>query len=74
MRLYVKQRWTDPRLAFHPTDGVTQLDIRPKDIHKIWLPDIFFRNAKSSADRKADTADKALMTVSSDGEVWYVYE
>ncbi len=72
--MYIIQKWIDPRLAFHKTDGITSLDIRPRNIHRIWRPDTYLSNAKSSTLKKSATADNVNMKISFDGEVLYLSE
>lgn len=38
MDIFLRQMWTDKRLAF---DGVSELVIGSDMLHKIWLPDTY---------------------------------
>ena len=46
MDLYFQQKWVDERLVFDEQDRPVIL--APKQIEKIWVPDLFFPNEKKA--------------------------
>jgi len=69
MTLYLRQAWRDPRLSFRSTSGLDK--IRAFAWDKIWLPDTFVRNERSSRTHDVTVANKFL-TIKSTGDIWYV--
>ena len=67
--MYLRQSWTDPRLNFSTTSGVSAEYILPEDT--IWLPDTFFRNSVSEVEYGVTTKNR-LLKVKNNGDVWYV--
>ena len=45
MTFYLRQRWQDPRLAYSQINRTVTLNYN--DLHRIWVPDLFFRNEKA---------------------------
>jgi len=68
--MYLRQSWNDPRLAFQHI-GPQPTRIRTYLWDKIWVPDTFFRNDLHSFVHE-QTVPNRLMTVSREGDVWYV--
>ena len=66
--MYLRQAWNDPRLTFDSSE-VSRIRIFEWD--KIWIPDTFFRNDLYSFVHD-QTVPNRLMTVASNGNVWYV--
>ena len=75
LNMYLRQQWNDNRLAFRPFKykGKMQHKIKLPDgaWDRIWTPDVFFRNEKK-ADFHDVTTPNRLMTLYSNGTVWYV--
>lgn len=73
LNIYLRQRWTDPRLTFEPFNNEKEQKIKLEDYmwDKIWTPDIFFRNEKK-ADFHTVTTPNRLIFLHSNGQVWYV--
>lgn len=73
--MYLRQRWFDPRLKFEPFmyKGKNHSQIKLPDFawEKIWKPDVFFRNEKKAEFHKVTTPNR-LLTLYSNGTVWYV--
>ncbi|XP_023930444.1 glycine receptor subunit alpha-2 [Lingula anatina] len=74
VNIYLRQNWTDPRLAFEPNEDLGIGQMLKMDEHfweKIWVPDVFFRNEKK-ANFHHVTIPNRLMRLYSNGQVWYV--
>lgn len=67
MDFFLRQLWYDPRLA-HKAN--TTFTISNKILDKIWLPDTYFVNSKSSKFHKV-TTQNTLLSISGDGLVHY---
>ena len=46
MDLYLRQTWQDYRLAFDKFFNKS-LTLNYNQVHRLWVPDLFFRNEKS---------------------------
>ena len=74
LNIYLRQQWTDPRLAYGkllPDVTVKKIKMADKTWDKIWTPDVFFRNEKRASFHEVTTPNR-LMSLHSDGKVWYV--
>jgi len=71
--MYLRQEWSDPRLAFDPAynDGSDKLKLGDGYWERIWTPDVFFRNEKKAAFHGVTTPNR-LINLHADGTVWYV--
>ena len=68
--MYLRQQWTDPRLAFGSiAPGLQSIRVYAWD--SIWLPDTFFRNDLGSFLHEQTVPNK-YMKLNSDGSIWYV--
>ena len=67
---YLRQSWTDPRLAFQPSGSVPS-QIRLFDWDKIWVPDTFFR-LETYSYVHMQTVPNKLLRLKNTGELWYV--
>ncbi|XP_013392719.1 glycine receptor subunit alpha-3 isoform X2 [Lingula anatina] len=72
VNIYLRQNWTDPRLAFDPQEGGRDM-IKLEDGYwdRLWVPDVFFRNEKK-ANYHDVTIPNRLMRLYSNGQIWYV--
>ncbi|KAJ7355059.1 hypothetical protein OS493_028276 [Desmophyllum pertusum] len=64
---FLRQLWTDPRLRHSWNDT---LALSNNMLDKIWVPDTYFENSKSSKFHKVTMANK-LLSISPDGGVHY---
>jgi len=69
MTVYLRQSWNDPRLSFRSTSGLRKMRAYVWD--DIWVPDTFFRSERSSTTHGV-TVDNKLLTITDDGDIWYV--
>ncbi|KXJ07016.1 Gamma-aminobutyric acid receptor subunit beta [Exaiptasia diaphana] len=67
MDFFLRQLWHDPRLK-HSFNGTLALGNYMMD--KIWVPDTYFENSKSSSFHKVTTVNK-MLTITSNGDVHY---
>ena len=74
MSFYLRQQWTDQRLAYNNTGsrytGITQR-VASSNMERVWLPDLFFRNEIGSRWHDVTVSNK-LMKIKPNGQVWYV--
>ncbi|XP_041359695.1 glycine receptor subunit alpha-3-like [Gigantopelta aegis] len=70
MNIYLRQRWTDHRLAFTNYSKTTWLELDTKLMKKIWVPDTFFRNEKKGAFHDV-TVPNRLMHLYRNGTIYY---
>nr|XP_002737456.1 PREDICTED: glycine receptor subunit alpha-3-like [Saccoglossus kowalevskii] len=63
----MRQRWNDPRLAFH---GNHTISLNNKLVEKIWVPDLYFINEKDGKFHSI-TVDNKLLRISPNGDVLY---
>ena len=71
MTFYLRQNWTDPRLAIPADFGKEKIRCPDNTWEKVWTPDLFFRNEKKGELTKT-LASHRLMTLNTQGYVWYV--
>ncbi|XP_074651439.1 glycine receptor subunit alpha-1-like [Tubulanus polymorphus] len=67
--LNLRQRWRDPRLSFADHHGES-IDFDHKKVTEIWVPDAYFRNAKS-AKQHLVTVPNRFLRISPEGDVIY---
>lgn len=70
MGLFLRQRWTDKRLEFNESVGVTHLELDTKVMQKVWVPDLFINNEKK-ANVHHVTVPNRLMHIYPNGNVVY---
>ena len=66
--------WKDPRLeaVFEDTDEkVKSVLLGDHQVEKLWIPDVFIRNAKSSS-KVNSVVNEHLARVNRTGHVWFV--
>ncbi len=74
LTLYLRQRWKDPRLQFEDlTLGVDEIRLEDQAWNKLWVPDLYFTNAKK-ADFTDVTVSNRLLTLNATGHIWYSSE
>lgn len=66
---YFRQKWTDNRLSFTPTGGITELVVGADFAQKIWVPDTFFANEKVASFHTATTPN-TFLRISSNGDIY----
>ncbi|XP_059473950.1 glutamate-gated chloride channel-like [Neocloeon triangulifer] len=66
--MYIRQRWTDPRLKFESSSEVRQVVLNERE--KIWVPDTFFVNERKTKFSDALT-ENSFLRIDSDGKVLY---
>ena len=70
MSFYLRQRWYDPRLQFNASLGVDALELDPKLMDRIWVPDIYIINEKTAKFHTVTVPNK-MMYIYPDGLVLY---
>ncbi|CAH1772225.1 unnamed protein product [Owenia fusiformis] len=70
INIYLRQQWTDPRLADKKNKTRGMLKLEDGMWEKIWVPDVFFRNEKQ-AQYHYVTIPNRLLRLFPDGRVWY---
>jgi len=68
--MYLRQAWRDPRLAYE-FGKVNKIRLGDDSWNKIWTPDTFLRNEKG-ADFHDVTVENRMLTLTSEGDLWYV--
>ncbi|XP_062596050.1 glycine receptor subunit alpha-3-like [Saccostrea cucullata] len=70
MSFYLRQRWYDPRLQYNESLGADVLELDPKLMDKIWVPDIYIINEKTAKIHVVTVPNK-MMYIYPDGLVLY---
>ncbi|XP_056015552.1 glycine receptor subunit alpha-1-like isoform X2 [Ostrea edulis] len=60
MSFYLRQRWYDPRLQFNASLGIDVLELDPKLMEKIWVPDIYIINEKTAKIHEVTVPNKMM--------------
>ncbi|XP_021348240.1 glycine receptor subunit alpha-3-like isoform X2 [Mizuhopecten yessoensis] len=68
--IFLRQKWTDPRLVFINMTDITRLELDQKLIDKVWVPDTIFTNEKEAAVHSITVPNK-LMHLYQNGTVFY---
>jgi len=68
--MYLRQAWRDPRLSFRNISGLRAINL-VYFLDDIWVPDIFFRYARSSFIHYV-TVDNKMLTITSTGDIYHV--
>ncbi|XP_065354058.1 glutamate-gated chloride channel-like isoform X2 [Cloeon dipterum] len=67
--MYIRQRWTDPRVKFSATNpDITHVVLNDRD--KLWVPDTFFVNERRTKFSEALT-ENSFIKIFNDGRVIY---
>jgi len=66
---YLRQSWRDERLSFQSAGGLRKMRAYVWD--DIWVPDIFFRNSKSSNTHHV-AVNNRFLRITDSGDIWYV--
>jgi len=71
--MYLRQAWRDPRLEFESYGtGIEKIRLGENNSwDDLWIPDTFFRNEKA-AEFHDVTVDNRMMTLTAQGDLWYV--
>ncbi|XP_052710419.1 glycine receptor subunit alpha-2-like [Crassostrea angulata] len=70
MSFYLRQRWYDPRLRFNESLGIENIELDPKLMDKIWVPDLYIINEKTAKFHTVTVPNK-MMYIYPDGLVLY---
>ncbi|CAC5391054.1 GLRA3 [Mytilus coruscus] len=68
--MFIRQRWTDIRLKYNNTIGVSRLELDTKVMKNVWVPDMFITNEKK-ADIHHVTVPNMLMHIYPNGNILY---
>ncbi|XP_033742246.1 glycine receptor subunit alpha-3-like [Pecten maximus] len=68
--IFLRQKWTDPRLVFTNMTDITRLELDQKLINKVWVPDTIFTNEKEATVHSITVPNK-LMHLYQNGTVFY---
>lgn len=66
--LILRQKWYDKRLQYDPIPGLRALELDPKAMNNVWVPDLYFQNEKRAHFHELTTPNK-LLHIYSDGLV-----
>ncbi|CAH3105443.1 unnamed protein product, partial [Porites lobata] len=65
--MFFRQHWTDPRLAYGPSLGISKMKLLGNVVDQVWLPDTVFINDLSDAKPSKDF----LFELTEDGRITY---
>ncbi|XP_069129490.1 glycine receptor subunit alpha-3-like isoform X2 [Argopecten irradians] len=68
--IFLRQKWTDPRLVFTNMTDIIRLELDQKLIDKVWVPDTIFTNEKEAKVHSITVPNK-LMHLYQNGTVFY---
>ena len=71
---FMRIAWRDDRLRFTPEHygNVSYIILHPEEMHKIWRPDIFYRNEKGESISKPFSVSNSASRVYPSGEVYFL--
>ena len=71
---FMRIAWRDDRLRFTPEHygNVSYIILHPEEMHKIWRPDIFYRNEKGDSISKPFSVSNSASRVYPSGEVYFL--
>jgi len=70
--MYLRQAWRDGRLAYEPfRNKIKKFRLGDDSWNRIWTPDTFLRNEKG-ADFHDVTVENRMLTLTYEGDLWYV--
>ena len=66
--------WRDDRLHFRPEnyENISYINLHPVQMHKIWRPDIFFRNEKGESISKPFSLSNSASRIFPSGDVQFI--
>ncbi|XP_013380619.1 glycine receptor subunit alpha-2-like [Lingula anatina] len=71
MNIFLRRTWTDSRLSFDPEIyNISEINLDPKKVNDVWVPDLFFSNEKSARFHSITTPNH-LMRIDSNGTVFF---
>ncbi len=74
LTFYLRQRWMDPRLQFEDLAlDVDTIRVEDQAWNKLWVPDLFFSNAKTAEFTDVTVSNRVLI-INATGHIWYVSE
>lgn len=68
--MILRQKWYDKRLQYNIIPGVRALELDPKAMNNVWVPDLYMVNEKRAMIHDITTPNK-LLHIYSDGQVVY---
>ena len=68
--MILRQQWFDSRLKYTKLPGVRALELDPKSMDKVWVPDLYMVNEKSATIHDVTIPNK-LMHIDNNGLVVY---
>jgi hypothetical protein len=68
--MILRQRWYDKRLTYDEIPGIRRLELDPKLMGNVWVPDMYMVNEKRAEIHDITTPNK-LLHIYSDGLVVY---
>ncbi|XP_063415911.1 glycine receptor subunit alpha-2-like [Mytilus trossulus] len=68
--MILRQKWYDKRLQYNIIPGVRALELDPKAMNSVWVPDLYMVNEKRAIIHDITTPNK-LLHIYSDGQVVY---
>ncbi|XP_052078743.1 glycine receptor subunit alpha-2-like [Mytilus californianus] len=68
--MILRQRWYDKRLQYNRIPGVRALELDPKAMNSVWVPDLYMVNEKRAKIHDITTPNK-LLHIYSDGQIVY---
>ena len=70
MSFLLRQRWTDPRLAYEAENNISEIELDSKVMSQIWVPDVYIINEKQ-AEVHDITVPNKLMHILPSGLIEY---
>lgn len=70
LTMILRQKWHDSRLVYNKTHGIRALELDPKSMDKVWVPDLYMVNEKAAKIHDVTIPNK-LLHIYSDGSVFY---
>lgn len=68
--MYLRQRWTDERLAFVDVLNLSRIELAPSMYNDIWMPDLYIRTEKWS-DFHEVTVRNQMVHIYPDGTIQF---
>ena len=58
--MYLTMRWNDSRLVFNHLHDAPWLEVDSKIMQKVWVPDVYFKNAKKASFHNVTVPNKYM--------------
>lgn len=68
--MFLRERWEDERLRFTETQSSSRLELEGSTVDKVWLPDVYILNEKTSSYHDVTVPNK-MMHLYPNGTVQY---